>query len=123
MRILAAVIPHCSPGISLPSPRSSIGSRTTTRAEQSVGLRQRCVDVCKESPFRFEVQDWLEFFKEQGWTILENRLASEEAERIKRPFPFLFPWSLIMLALPKRAQEKWRRSSGYVMYQKPILIA
>ena len=77
----------------------------------------------KESPFRFEVQEWLEFFKAQGWTILENRLASEEAERIKRPFPFLFPWSLIMFALPKRIQEKWRRSSGYVMYQKPILIA
>lgn len=77
----------------------------------------------KESPFRFEVQDWLEFFQQQGWTILENRLASEEAERIKRPFPFLFPWSLIMLTLPKKVQEKWRRSSGYVMYQKPILIA
>lgn len=76
----------------------------------------------KESPFRFEVSEWLSFFEKHGWTILENRFASEEAERIKRPFPITFPWGLLVLALPKRTRERWRRSSGYVMYQKSISV-
>jgi len=72
----------------------------------------------KDSPFKFDVEDSLAFFGKQGWTIFEKRLAADEADRIGRPFPFIFPWSLILMALPKKAFEKFRNAAGYVMYAK-----
>ena len=74
----------------------------------------------KESPFQFDEVDWLAFFEKHGWTILENRLAADEADRVKRPFPVPFPWGLIVHVLPKKIKERGRRSSGYVMFQKPV---
>jgi len=73
----------------------------------------------KDSPFKFEEVDWLSFFTRQGWTILENRLAVVEAERVHRPLPFIFPWSLLMFVMPRKLRERWRKSSGYVLYAKP----
>jgi methyltransferase (TIGR00027 family) len=73
----------------------------------------------KETPFKFEEADPLGLFQQQGWTILENRYASQEARRLNRPFPFVFPWSLIMLLIPERIRKRWRSVTGYVMFQKP----
>ena len=73
----------------------------------------------KESPFKFGEPDPLAFFQQQGWRIFENRLASKEAERLHRPFPFIFPWSLILRVIPESLRKKWRNASGYVMFQKP----
>ena len=75
--------------------------------------------MLKRSPFKFEEADPLSHFQQQGWTILENRLATKEAERLHRPFPFVFPWTLIMLLIPERFRKRWRNVSGYVMFQKP----
>lgn len=75
--------------------------------------------MLKDSPVKFDVVDALGFFEQQGWKILENRRTADEADRLKRPFPFIFPWSLVMLALPKKAREKYRKASGYVLYEKP----
>ena len=74
--------------------------------------------LLKDSPFKFDVVDSLGFFKQQGWKILEKRLAADEAQRIHRPFPFIFPWTLLLMALPKKAREKYRNAAGYVMYGK-----
>ena len=75
--------------------------------------------LLRDSPFKFDVLDSLSFFKQQGWSVLEKRIAADEAERIGRPFPFIFPWSLLLAVLPKRIYEKYRNASGYVMYEKP----
>jgi len=72
----------------------------------------------KDSPFRFDRDDWLSFFAEQGWTIAEKITAHHESLRVKRPFPRIFPWSLMMLLAPKKIQEKWREATGYVLYRK-----
>jgi methyltransferase (TIGR00027 family) len=80
---------------------------------------RRMRERLKEAPFKFEEPEWLSFFQRHGWTILENRLAAEEAERVKRPFPVMFPWRLIMRLIPASVRERWRKSSGYVMYTKP----
>jgi methyltransferase (TIGR00027 family) len=80
---------------------------------------RRMRDRLKDSPFRFEEPDWLSFFERHGWTISENRVAADEAERLKRPFPLAFPWTVIIRLLPAKVREKWRNSSGYVMYTKP----
>jgi methyltransferase (TIGR00027 family) len=82
---------------------------------------RRMRERLKETPFKFEEPEWLSFFERQAWKILENRIAAEEAERLKRPFPAPFPWTAIMMLIPASVREKWRRSSGYVMYAKPGL--
>ena len=74
--------------------------------------------ILKDSPFRFDVVDSLSFFKKQGWKILEARVAADEGERLGRPFPFVFPWSLLFLLMPKRVFAKYRNASGYVMYER-----
>jgi methyltransferase (TIGR00027 family) len=74
--------------------------------------------LLKDSPFRFDVVDSFSFFKKQGWKILERRIAADEGERIGRPFPFLFPWSLLLAVLPNRVYLKYRNACGYVMYAK-----
>jgi len=76
--------------------------------------------MLKDSPFKFKVADSLGFFARQGWRILENRLASDEAKRINRPFPVIFPWSLVMLAIPKDRRRRYRNASGYVLYERPV---
>jgi len=75
----------------------------------------------KDSPFKFDMPDWLVFFEGLGWKILEIRFTGDEAERLKRPFPLTFPWTLVALLMPKKLQERYRRSSGYVMFQRPPL--
>lgn len=75
--------------------------------------------LLKDSPFKFDVVDSLSFFKRQGWQILENRIAADEGERINRPFPFIFPWSLAFFVMPRKVLKKYRNATGYVMYEKP----
>lgn len=86
------------------------------------GMKQwapkRMKNALKDAPFKFDKEDWLSFFTEQGWAIGETILAYNESVRVKRPFPFVFPWSLLTLVIPKKAQEKWRKATGYVMYRK-----
>jgi hypothetical protein len=72
----------------------------------------------KDSPFRFDRDDWLSFFAGHGWKIGEKILAHHESIRVRRPFPRIFPWSLLMLIAPKKIQEKWREATGYVLYRK-----
>jgi len=72
----------------------------------------------KDSPLLFNKDDSLSFFAGHGWTISENILAYNESIRVNRPFPRIFPWSLLMSLMPKKAQEKWRQSSGFVLYRK-----
>jgi methyltransferase (TIGR00027 family) len=86
------------------------------------GIRQwtprRMKNVLKDAPFKFDQVDWLNFFTKQGWKIGENILAWNESERVRRPFPFMFPWSLIGLVLPPKAKKRFREASGFVMYAK-----
>ena len=79
---------------------------------------QRMKEALKDTPFRFGPIDWLNFFTKQGWTIGEIILSWDESLRVRRPFPFIFPWSLLTIALPRKARQKWREASGYVMYSK-----
>ncbi len=79
---------------------------------------QRMTSALKDSPFKFDVADWLNFFTRQGWRIEDNVLAWNESLRVGRHFPFIFPWSLIGFLLPPKMKKKAREASGYVMYTK-----
>jgi methyltransferase (TIGR00027 family) len=79
---------------------------------------QRIKRALKDAPFKFDARDWLAFFMKQGWKIGENILAWNESQRVGRPFPFIFPWSLAFSILPGRIKKKAREASGYVMFTK-----
>jgi len=81
---------------------------------------RRMRDRLKETPFKFDEPEWLSFFERHGWRILENRVAADEAQRLNRRFPAPFPWTVMSVFIPARVREKWRKSSGYVMYAKPV---
>jgi methyltransferase (TIGR00027 family) len=74
--------------------------------------------LLKDSPFRFDVADPFSFFRRQEWIVLENRVAADEGERIGRPFPFIFPWSILLAVLPRKIYDRYRNATGYVMYAK-----
>jgi|HubBroStandDraft_2_1064218.scaffolds.fasta_scaffold105329_2 methyltransferase (TIGR00027 family) len=70
------------------------------------------------APFRFQVTDWFEFFKQFGWrpkTIITNL---EESERNNRPYPLDFPFGLIMRALPREMIRKILSLSGVMLMGK-----
>lgn len=81
-------------------------------------MPKRMKRMFKDSPVLFDKDDWLSFFAGHGWTIAENIRAYEESVRVKRPFPLVFPWSFLLRIMPKKAREKWRQSSGFVLYRK-----
>ena len=81
-------------------------------------MPSRMKEVLKDSPMRFDRDEWLSFFAAHGWTISENILAHDESVRVKRPFPLKFPWSILMSMAPKKTREMWRAASGFVLYKK-----
>lgn len=72
----------------------------------------------KAAPFLFQVDDWFEFFEGLGWKPQTAITSAEESARINRPFPFAFPWGLLMHLLPKEVSRKILSASGAVLMAK-----
>jgi O-methyltransferase involved in polyketide biosynthesis len=70
-----------------------------------------------KAPFLFEVKDWFEFFERYGWRSSQMITSFEEAQRIGRPYPFDFPFGLLLRVLPKAMSQKIHSSSGAVLMQ------
>jgi methyltransferase (TIGR00027 family) len=73
----------------------------------------------RNTPFKFTPQDWFGFFAARGWRPEEVRYISEEAVRLKRPFPASL-WMKIrfLLSIPfmsKKRREQLRRYAAYVL--------
>jgi methyltransferase (TIGR00027 family) len=67
------------------------------------------------APYRFQVSNWFEFFKQSGWQPHTIISCAEESKRINRPYPLDFPFGLLMRALPKEMTQKIQGLSGAVM--------
>ena len=72
----------------------------------------------KAAPFLFSAPDWFGFFEQRGFRVLEKLGVGDEARRLRRRPPFIFPFSLIMLALPKKWREKAQNTLGYVLFER-----
>lgn len=66
----------------------------------------------------FSVANPLYFFKQHGWRVQENILMTDEANRIDRRIPFVFPWSLLAYLAPKRSKQAANQKYGYVLLSK-----
>jgi methyltransferase (TIGR00027 family) len=69
------------------------------------------------APFLFQVPDWFKFFEQSGWRSRKIITSAEESERIDRPFPFDFPFGLIMHAFPKEVTRRVLSLSGAVLME------
>jgi methyltransferase (TIGR00027 family) len=76
----------------------------------------------KSAPFLFEVRDWFEFFKKYGWQASKIITSFEESKRINRPYPFDFPYGLIMRAIPKGWRQRILSLTGVVLMKQSCLI-
>ncbi|HMH33265.1 MAG TPA: SAM-dependent methyltransferase, partial [Puia sp.] len=74
--------------------------------------------MVKQTPFQFDVKDPLSFFSRQGWKVKENILILDEADRIGRRLPFLFPWTLFARLFPSLIRRTANQTYGYVMFAK-----
>jgi len=75
----------------------------------------------KNTPFRFEPEDYFGFFDEIGWCPKETRFFAIEAERLHRPPPFPLIMRLAMrilglLASPARRREM-KKYAGMVLFE------
>jgi len=64
------------------------------------------------------VREPLLFFEKQGWKVKENILILDEADRIGRSLPFMFPWTVIAKLMPRTIRKIGNRTYGYVMFEK-----
>ena len=86
-------------------------------------LPKKWAKAFKDAPFKFNAPDWVGFFCERGWAIEQRVYADDEARRISRPMPFIFPWSpLISLAcaISSVARARMREMSGFVMFKRAV---
>jgi methyltransferase (TIGR00027 family) len=72
----------------------------------------------KNAPLKFDVYEWIEYFAPYGWVPHKTLYMADEAERLGRPYPFVWPWSLILRFFPKSFIDRTRRAAGYVMFHR-----
>jgi O-methyltransferase involved in polyketide biosynthesis len=72
----------------------------------------------RAAPFRLQAPDWFGFFEQCGWKPLTIITSADEAKRIHRPYPYDFPYGLLMRALPSGMRQKIMSLSGAVLMQR-----
>jgi methyltransferase (TIGR00027 family) len=72
----------------------------------------------KRTPLQFNEKKPLQFFAQQGWKIKENIFILDEADRIGKKLPVMFPWSFMIKAFPKLIRKLANETYGYVMFGK-----
>ncbi len=74
--------------------------------------------VLNKAPVRFKTHHWMNYFFERGWRAHETVHVADEAMRIGRPFPFIFPLSLGFWLMSQKKKEKMRQATGYVVLSR-----
>ena len=70
------------------------------------------------APWKFAVNDPLEFFQQDGWSIHTDFHILDEADRIGKRFPALFPWNVLLRIFPNTIKRLGNRTHGYVMFAR-----
>jgi methyltransferase (TIGR00027 family) len=84
------------------------------RHKQSKDLSKKM----QRTPIQFNEANPLGFFGRQGWKIKKNIFILDEADRIGRKLPAIFPWSYIMKIFPKMIRKLANETYGYVMFSR-----
>ena len=90
----------------------SQGKRRENKVRKAVSKK------LKNAPWKFQSPDPIHFFGEHGWKVVENIFILDEADRIGRPLPVSFPWTILYPLLKKKIRKVGNKTYGYVMYGK-----
>ena len=66
----------------------------------------------RAAPVLFQPIDWFGFFENCGWHAHRVISSADESARVNRPYPFSFPWGLLMHALPRAVGRQVLAASG-----------
>jgi methyltransferase (TIGR00027 family) len=83
--------------------------------------RKQTKDLDKKltnTPLQFNEKDPLRFFGSHGWTIKKNIFILDEADRIGKKMPAIFPWSFILKVFPGLIRKLANETYGYVMFSR-----
>jgi methyltransferase (TIGR00027 family) len=64
------------------------------------------------APMLFQPIDWFGFFENCGWHAHRVITSADESAMVNRPYPFSFPWGLLMHALPRAVRRRVLTASG-----------
>jgi methyltransferase (TIGR00027 family) len=70
------------------------------------------------APWQFAIDNPLEWFGSHGWKIHQQLYILDEAERVGRAFPSMFPWSFLLRTFPKTFKAAGNKTYGYVTFTK-----
>jgi methyltransferase (TIGR00027 family) len=68
--------------------------------------------------WQFTENDPVKFFGGHGWKVREDLHILDEADRIGRRFPTMFPLNLLLDVLPRSMRQLGNNSQGYVMFAR-----
>jgi methyltransferase (TIGR00027 family) len=75
-------------------------------------------EILKKTPIRFTHPKPIDFFSNYGWRIRTYTGILDETERIGRPFPALFPWTLLLKLFPKTIRRLGNKTYGYALFER-----
>jgi methyltransferase (TIGR00027 family) len=74
--------------------------------------------VLKHAPFLFDISKPIPFFESCGWKLKDKIRIVDEAERIGKPLPFVFPWSYLLYVIPKTMKSLCNRTYGFALFAR-----
>jgi methyltransferase (TIGR00027 family) len=75
----------------------------------------------RAAPMLFQPIDWFGFFENCGWHAQKVITSAEESERLNRPYPFSFPWGLLMHGLPREVRQRILAVSGAALLGTAVM--
>jgi methyltransferase (TIGR00027 family) len=74
--------------------------------------------VLKNAPFEFYPEDWMGFFKERGWQLMQSQFYTEISEKFGRPTPMPKFFKILELILGKKWAQPFKQMSGFLLWER-----
>lgn len=74
--------------------------------------------VLKNAPFQFYPEDWMGFFQERGWNLVDSQYYTEVSEKFGRPIPMPKFFKILALIMGKKWAEPFKRMSGFLLWER-----
>jgi methyltransferase (TIGR00027 family) len=73
----------------------------------------------QNAPWQFTIDNGIEWFGGHGWKVHQQLYILDEAARVGRAFPPIFPWNVLLPLFPKTLKIAANKTYGYVTFAKP----
>lgn len=82
---------------------------------------QRARDLAKHlqyAPLQFTIDHPIPWFTGHGWNLHEKLHIMDEADRVHRAFPPLFPWNILLRLFPKQIKNFGNKMYAFVRFTR-----